>query len=403
MPLLALCCMAAALLPPPLAEGRTFPQVTRVESNNGPQPGGNAVTIRGVGFASASAVRFGEEGASFAVESDTQIRASAPAGSGEADIRVSDAQGEVSPAVPADRYAYDPAPAGPWLGLNGNSLSYVGPVEDWVRAGAPYDRSGSIEWTAGETLARSDGAALWNSISAGEIPVITIEFRGYSQCSFGTHGCLPAGAAISTYVRGFIVSARAILARYPAAPILFEATNEPWGYGSASQYAAILAELLPAAAQAGLPLDRIYAGATNKGWIGALYAARPELQTEIKGWYLHPYNAEHGGEGIPSLPGLQAEMTSGQNNLIVSEMGFCAPDVNGAGDACPPPRLASAAGARALRSELRAALPFHEDGWLRALLVYSRNDAGWAMQLRGGRLTGEGHALLSFVEAAGGS
>ena len=41
----------------------------------------------------------------------------------------------------------------------------------------------------------------------------------------------------------------------------------------------------------------------------------------------------------------------------------------------------------------------HRAGWLRALLVYSRNDGGWAMQLRGGALTAQGRALESFADA----
>ncbi|HXD56250.1 MAG TPA: IPT/TIG domain-containing protein [Solirubrobacteraceae bacterium] len=407
MPLLALCCLAAGLLsPPPLVEGRTFPQVTRLEANNGPQEGGNVVTIHGVALGGAAPVRsvlFGSKPAlGFTIESDTTIGAVAPPGSGEAEVRVTNTRGETSPAVPADGYGYDPRPEGPWLGLNGNSSEFLGPVDAFVEHGVAYDRSGPTEWVAGETLAQShDGLQI--SIAAGMIPVVTIEYRAYEGCHYGEQ-CLPtSAAAISEYVRGFISSAREILARYPAAPILFEASNEPWGYGSAAQYAAILASLLPAAARAHLPMERIYAGATGKGWIGDLYAARPQLQREIRGWYLHPYDAERvSGEGIPSLPAAQAEMTSGQNNVIVSEVGFCAPDVNDSAALCasgPAPARDSADAAAALSRELRAAVPFHRAGWLRALIVYSRNDKGWAMQLEGGALTAQGRTLEAFADA----
>ena len=37
-----------------------------------------------------------------------------------------------------------------------------------------------------------------------------------------------------------------------------------------------------------------------------------------------------------------------------------------------------------LTQMLDNALPYHRAGWLRALLVYSRNAGGWAMQLPGG-------------------
>jgi hypothetical protein len=405
MPLvLLLCCVVAGLLVPGLAEGRAFPQVTRLQENNGPEAGGNTVTIQGLALGGESPVRsvtFGGRAASFKVESDTQIAAVAPPGSGEAEVQLANGRGESSPSVPADRYGYDPPPEGPWLGLNGNSSAFLGPVDAFVEHGIDYDRSGPVEWVAGETLAQA-GKGFQDSIAAGMIPVIPIEYRAYVNCNFGSQ-CLPTSAsAIREYVLGFISSAREILARYPAAPILLEATNEPWGYGSAEQYAAILASLLPAAARAQLPMTHIYAGARTDGWIQAMYRARPQLRSEIKGWYVHPYNIEHNRTaGIARLPGLQAEMTSGQNNVIVSEMGFCAPEVNAPEGHCNagPPTRDSAEAASLLGYELHLAVPFHRDGWLRTLLVYSRNDGGWAMQLRGGALTAQGQALQAFADA----
>jgi IPT/TIG domain len=409
MPLLALCCLAAGLASPTLATGKTMPQVTGLEANNGPAAGGNTVTIRGVAFGGSSPVRtitFGGKPAQrFTISSDTTIEAIAPPGNGEAGISAVNTRGEASPRVPADRYAYDPSPGGPWLGLNGNSLTFLGPVEAFVEHGALYDRSDAVEWVAGETLAQG-GDGLAASIKDGMIPDVTIEFAGYSGCSFHSQ-CLPTSeAAIDSYVNGFIATATEIRAKYPAAGIPFEAINEPWGYGSAGQYAAILARLLPAAARAHIPLTQIYAGAYEHGWVQDLYQAQPGLQSEVEGWYLHPYAGDRApDEGIASLPGIQAEMTSGQNNLIVSEMGFCAPDVNDAGDKCsgaPAETRDSSEAAALLEGELKAALPFHQAGWLRALIVYSRNDGGWAMQLKGGALTAQGAAFERFAEANGG-
>ena len=402
--LLVLCVLAAALLAPTsLAEGQTFPQVEGLESNNGPESGGNVVTIRGGALSGAQRVTFGAVPAPrFTVESDTEIKAVAPPGSGEVEVGVTGAGGDASPPQATDVYAYDPAPEGPWLGVNGNSSLTLGPVDALLEHGIAWDRSGPTEWVAGETLSRSHGG-LQASIDAGMIPDVTIEYRAYEGCHYGEQ-CLPTSARdITTYVRGFVASAREILARYPAVPIVFEASNEPEGYGSAAQYAAILASLLPAAEQAGLPMTRIYVSAGAKGWISALYAARPALRREIKGWYVHPYNHDRGPqEGIASLPSLQAEMTSGQNNVIVSEMGFCAPDVLKSAALCaagPAPARNSADAAAALARELRAAAAFHRAGWLRALIVYSRNDRGWAMQLEGGRLTAQGQALEAFADA----
>jgi len=402
MPRLALCCLLVLLLAPGAAQaGPAPPAIDHLTANNGPQSGGNRVVIEGSGIRGESPVTkvtFGGRPAlGFTVVSATQISAVAPAGRGEAEVRLTNSRGESSPAAAAGRYAYDPPPEGPWLGLNGNSLQYLGPIDAFQELGVVYDRSAGIDWRAGETLARA-GRALWTSIAAGMIPVITIENAIYG-CVPG-QSCLPATpAAITAYVQGFISSAREILARYPAVPILFEVINEPWFYGTAGQYAALLASLLPAAARAHLPLDRIYAAATAGCWIPGIYQTRPALQSEIKGWYAHLYPAKGPAEGIASLPALQAEMTSGQSNLIVSEIGFCAPDVNHAGSLCPAPALPSTKGAEALRGQLDAAVPFHRAGWLRALIVYSRNDRGWAMQLKGGRLTAEGEALEAFAKS----
>jgi hypothetical protein len=408
MPLIALCCLAASLASPALATGKTMPQVTGLEVNNGPAAGGNNVTIRGVAFGGGSPARsvsFGGKPAEhFTVSSDTEIEAVAPPGDSEAEVSVVNARGEASPRVPADRYAYDPPPAGPWLGLNGNSSTFLGPVDAFVEHGALYDRSGPVEWLAGETLVQG-GSGLAASIRAGMIPDVTIEFADYPGCSFHSQ-CLPTSdAAISAYVDGFIASANEIRDKYPAAGILFEAINEPWGYGSASQYAAILARLLPAAARAGIPLTQIYAGAYEHGWVQDLYEAQPQLDGEIKGWYLHPYAGDRApGEGVASLPAIHAEMTSGQNNVIISEMGFCAPDVNDAGEKCtgaPAATRDSSEAAALLEGELKTALPFHQAGWLRALIVYSRNDGGWAMQLKGGALTAQGSVFERFADAYG--
>ncbi len=405
MGLLAACCLTASLAVPQLATGASAPLVTRIEANNGPQAGGATVVVRGAGFASSPvrSVTFGgRPSPHVAVSSESELTAVAPPGSGEAEVQVTNARGETSAGVPAGRYAYDPPPNGPWLGLNGNSSRGLGPVDEFVEHHVVYDRSGPVEWLAGEPLSAGE-RGLTASLDAGMIPVVTIEFSGYSNCSWESR-CLPTSeAAIREYVTGFVDSAAEIEARYPAAGILFEVVNEPWGYGTPAQYAAILARLEPEAARVGLPLSQIYAGATGGGWVGALYKARPLLQTEVKGWYLHPY-VHTAAAGIGSLPQVQSEMTSGQNNLSVSELGFCAPDVNKASSQCgssPQDAGSAAEAARLLSAELQAARPDHAAGWLRDLLVYSRNDGGWAMQLSGGRLTQPGEALAAFASEYG--
>lgn len=54
------------------------PAVTAIAPTSGPMTGGTEVVITGTGFTGATAVNFGGNGASFTVDSDTQIRAISP-------------------------------------------------------------------------------------------------------------------------------------------------------------------------------------------------------------------------------------------------------------------------------------------------------------------------------------
>ncbi len=388
----------------------TPPKVSAISPNNGASAGGTLVRIDGTGFSGVTAVFFGGvPAASVTVKSATTILARSPPGSGTVAVRVR-ADGS-SEDVAQDQFAYDPPPHEPWLGLNGNNSTYLGDVRAFVAHGIVFDRSGPIEWTAGEGLA-GRGAALETDLRNGMIPVVTIEYRGYSG-RYSPDPAFPTEArgsrSLSEYVAGFLASASAILAAHPGRRILFEPINEPWGYTSpqfsGAEYAAVIARLLPAAREAHIPPESIYVGATGKHWVEQMYAARAQLRSEVEGWYLHPYGPPGGSlaedsSGIESVPRVQAEMESGQNNLIVSELGFCALDVN-AGRACGFQRVAHSVEAAALlTTTLERAGEYHRAGWLRALLVYSRNDGGWAMQLPHGVLTAQGEALDAFADPA---
>jgi hypothetical protein len=324
-------------------------------------------------------------------------------------------------ATPTDQFAFNPRPTSAWLGLDGNSGG-VKPerLREFAAKGIVYDRGGGpwLDWTAGELLDRrgrptEGGAALAVSTRAGMIPDVTIEYRAYngyyrSDPDFPQRSTETQEArgteTIAGYVKGFIASAKAIHARYPSA--IFEPMNEPWGYTTpqynGAEYADVIAKLLPAAKAAGIPLSSIYVGAASRSWVTAMYAARPRLETEIQGWYLHPYGppnseGENRGDGIQSLPEVRQSMTSGQNNIIVSEVGYCAVDVNNGADCAGEDRESSAQAARNLTEMLDNALPYHQAGWLRALIVFARSEGGWAMQLRNGSLTAQGQALQSFA------
>lgn len=336
------------------------------------------------------------------------------------------------------------APRPGWLGLNGNTVDYLGPIDTFSRAGVVFDRD--IDLQAGSLPAGATGTpggearrVLAEDHALGMSPVAVIEYGGYGRP--GTefqpdpqfpHNRSPAEAArgsgtIAAYVAGFLRTAGAILqltaTRYPGTEVRFEVMNEPWGntspqYGAA-EYAEVVAALLPAAVEAGIPARDIYVAATGEScsaagcrandWVAQMYRTEPSLRQEVQGWYLHPYGPAGGltpyaNGGIEAVPLIRASMASGRDNLIVSEIGFCASDVNNpagaeAGVACHGAQaLSSAQAATSLVKVLERARAYHRQGWLGALIVYSRNDGGWAMQLPGGALTPSGRALLSFAK-----
>jgi hypothetical protein len=84
------------------------PVVTGVSPSSGPP--GTVVTITGAHLSGATAVSFGSQAASFAARSDTQIDATAPAGSGTVDVTVTAPTGS-SPISQADRFTYTQAAA----------------------------------------------------------------------------------------------------------------------------------------------------------------------------------------------------------------------------------------------------------------------------------------------------
>ncbi len=417
--LISTCCLVGILGGSAVAQAAA-PMVTSISPNNGPAAGGTSVTIKGTGFIAGSTVKFASTAASsVTINSETSITAVSPAGSGLANIAVTNSKG-TSASTPADQFAYDPAPSGPWLGLNGNSASaYLGSIGDFTAHNIVYDRGGGsessgngIEWSAGELPKAGDD--LEKSINAGMIPIVTIEYAGYGSHKFGeADPNFPTGTKITTYVEGFVKSAKAIREAYPGKQILFEPINEPWGYTepgyNGAEYANVIAKLLPEAQAAGIPLGNVYVAAYGRHWVSKMYEAQSKLKTEIEGWYFHPYGppngtAEENGQGIQSVPNVQAEMTSGQNNIIVSEIGYWTHDVNGGESKGGPSSVwaeNSTQAAQWLTETLDNALPYRQAGWLKALLVYSRNDGGWAMELSPSALTKQGEALDNFANAYG--
>ena len=86
------------------------PTVTSISPTSGPQAGGTTVTLTGTNLGGATAVTFGATAATgFTVNSATQITATAPAGTGTVDVRITTVGG-TSATSAADQFTYVPAP-----------------------------------------------------------------------------------------------------------------------------------------------------------------------------------------------------------------------------------------------------------------------------------------------------
>ncbi len=435
------------------------PTITGISPNNGTEAGGTAVTITGTGFIAGSTVKFGSNSATgVTVESSTVMKGTSPAGTGLLGISVTNTNG-TSSATAFDQFGYDPMPSPLWLGLNGNSGGrWLGSTGDFTAHNIAYDRGGGphgasgeeketgIDWEAGE-LPKS-GDPLEISINAGMIPVITIEYKGYDRAGYQSKSDpeFPQTRSkkeeeegkntIKGYAEGFAKSASAILKfvneKTPGRAVLFEPMNEPWNFTTpqynGKEYANVVVEVLHEAATIGIPPSDIYIGAIgydctatecgqycteeppkplciSDDWVPAMYAAQPKLETEIKGWYFHPYGPPAGAEagdsrGIESVPAVQAKMTSGQNNIVVSEVGYCDKEAHG-GEECGSGGITNAEAEKDMTEMLTHAKPYHEAGWLKALIIYSRNANGWEMELEHSVLTKEGEAFAAFGDRYG--
>jgi IPT/TIG domain len=92
--------------PPPTPPDTAPPQVTAISPASGPTSGGSKVLITGSGFTGATAVDFGGVSAVIMmVDSDTEITATSPPGTGAVDVTVVTPNG-ASATGPADQFSY---------------------------------------------------------------------------------------------------------------------------------------------------------------------------------------------------------------------------------------------------------------------------------------------------------
>lgn len=88
-----------------------IPAVSGISPTSGPATGGTLVNITGTGFTSVTGVKFGGNTASYTFVSDTQITATAPAGSGVADVIITTAGG-ANQTSPVAQFYYIPVVSG---------------------------------------------------------------------------------------------------------------------------------------------------------------------------------------------------------------------------------------------------------------------------------------------------
>jgi hypothetical protein len=181
------------------------PTVTNAVPGNGPPSGGTSVVITGTGFTGATAVRFGATSATtFDINSDTQITAPAPPGTGTVAVSVSVGgfTGSMSnafvyagaPTITSLGTTTGPVGGGTSVVINGSNFSNNRSVTG-VTFGGVAVATGSITWnTTGKITVTAPASA---GLAEGPVPVVVTTGAGTSNSNFNYTYILPA-ATIST-------------------------------------------------------------------------------------------------------------------------------------------------------------------------------------------------------------
>ncbi|MFG2094066.1 IPT/TIG domain-containing protein, partial [Streptomyces sp. NPDC048612] len=164
------------------------PTVTSVSPNSGSTAGGTTVTVTGTGFTGATAVRFGATPSpSFTVNSDTQITATSPVGSGTVQVTVTTPSGTSNQFVTFS-YVTAPVPV----------LSSVSPSSGPSSGGTVVTLSGS--GFSGATAVRFGSvSAVFTVNSSSQITATAPAGSGTVQVTVVTPGGTSNGVAF-TYV-----------------------------------------------------------------------------------------------------------------------------------------------------------------------------------------------------------
>jgi large repetitive protein len=136
--------ISVGALPPP-------PAVTAVSPTSGPTSGGSVVTITGTGFTGATSVKFGNTAATnFSINNDTNITATAPAGTaGTVDVTVV-GPGGISATGSADQFTYTPPPVPTVTGVSPTSGPNTGGTPVTI-TGTGFTGATAVHFGSGNT------------------------------------------------------------------------------------------------------------------------------------------------------------------------------------------------------------------------------------------------------------
>ncbi|MGK8508114.1 beta strand repeat-containing protein [Nocardia asiatica] len=252
------------------------PTLATVVPDSGPAPGGNTVVLTGTGFTDANAVRFGANTAvSFAVVSDSEIRAVAPAGvTGTVTVTVATTGGRSNGVF----YGYVPAPAlasvvpGSGPGTGGNTVTLAGTGF----TGAAAVRFGATPATSFTVVSDTQTTAVAPAASAGPVAVTVTTSGGRSNGVSYTYVAAPTLGSVAPN-SGPTTGGNTVLLTGTG---LTGATTVRFGANTAVSFSVVSDSLISAVAPAGaggqVAVTVTTAGGTSNG-VSYTYVAAPTL------------------------------------------------------------------------------------------------------------------------------
>ena len=172
-----------------------LPSVTSLGTSSGPATGSTSVVITGVSFSNATTVLFGATSAAFTINSDTQITATSPAGSGTVDVTVTNSTG-TSATSANDRFIYVPSTPPTITSITPNTGSTAGGTSVTVTG---------TSFASGTTLTIGGVAA--TSVSITNSTTLTANTPAYVSGSLTKDVVVDNGAGSATLTNGFTYTA----------------------------------------------------------------------------------------------------------------------------------------------------------------------------------------------------